>query len=957
MNLQDVLLWKGFKIAHVNCRSILNKVDEIAFTFQGIDILACSETWLCDAIPNNLVEIPNMDLFRFDRDKGRNNGTVKLRGGGVSCYIRRELSLSITLCPGYSTANRDIEIMTLKCRHVYGKLLHIIVVYRPPYGSHEEFFNILSNFIDSGNLAESELYICGDFNINFLHRNDIKSKSLIYFLRTHGLIQHINSATRISGFSKSCIDFIISNIPSDRVISAGVLDDVISDHYPVFLCVKKQRNTVKFCKIKGRTYRKYDKEVLQTLIERENWDIFYNTVDPSELWDIILNTITMHLDVMCPMKFIRIRENSPPWISQDIVEAINDRNSLYKTARMNNSELNIRNARSQRNRVNKLINNAKSAYIKTTLENNRDDPKKFWRILNNTLLKGDHTASDTVFDMGNEHFTQITDSCEFMNDYIADIGVKLHDQFRNTSSGHVFQNMYNLEGSDEDIVFNRDDILHVVNSIDIHKSSGIDYIPSFILKDCFLVLLDQLMYLFNQSIALCTFPDCWKVATITPIPKAGDQSLANNWRPISIIPLIGKMMESLCNSILNNYLDTNDILVDEQYGFRKSRSTGLSIFNYVKFITENMNVNRLVGSIYVDFARAFDSINHVRLIEKLTDMGIPLKLLFWIEDYLSNSYIRTKLNNCVSSPRVLLCGVPQGSILGPTLFNCYINDLVLSMRESETNISLYADDAVLFCSDCCSVRLKSRLETLLSKIIKWSENNYINLNVQKTKFCIYGSRSHVSKFRDSSIFAKDESISRCLQYNYLGVDLDECMTLTANFNKIFKKYSYKIYQFGKIRRYLDTYTRILVYKQTILPLVEYVSFMLCLNKVRDVDKLQKLQNRCLRSCFNIYNPRDMSVDLLHHRARVNKLDLRRDVQLFNIMFSLKLNNKYKKISARVTRNVDRYVFKRDIVHKDVYGKSPYLCGVSLWNTLSVECQNITDKRVFKNKIKKHLDTY
>ena len=143
-----------------------------------------------------------------------------------------------------------------------------------------------------------------------------------------------------------------------------------------------------------------------------------------------------------------------------------------------------------------------------------------------------------------------------------------------------------------------------------------------------------------------------------------------------------------------------------------------------------MSTNGPVGAIYVDFARAFDFINYARLVEKLIDMGIPWKLLYWIENYSGNRNIHTKLNNCISSTRGLLCGVPQGSILGPTLFNYYINDLMLGMRGTDTNISLYADDAVLFCSNKNSARLKMRIETLLSKILKWSRSNYINLNVQ-----------------------------------------------------------------------------------------------------------------------------------------------------------------------------------------------------------------------------------
>ena len=136
-----------------------------------------------------------------------------------------------------------------------------MIVYRPPSGSHDEFFRMLSDFIDQGHLCDNVLYICGDFNIDFLHRNDVKAKSLVTFLRTFGLKQHISSHTCITGFSKSCIDFIISNRPENLIVKSCVLMGVLSDHFPVFLCVKKQRSVAKFSKIKGRTYRKYDKKL------------------------------------------------------------------------------------------------------------------------------------------------------------------------------------------------------------------------------------------------------------------------------------------------------------------------------------------------------------------------------------------------------------------------------------------------------------------------------------------------------------------------------------------------------------------------------------------------------------------------------------------------------------------------------------------------------------------------
>ena len=374
----------------------------------------------------------------------------------------------------------------------------------------------------------------------------------------------------------------------------------------------------------------------------------------------------------------------------------------------------------------------------------------------------------------------------------------------------------------------------------------------------------------KQSIALSTFPDSWKHATVTPIPKAGDLSLVTNWRPISILPLIEKLMEKLCNKILVDYLELQGILCDEQFGFRKNRSTSLAIFNYVKHLTDNINKKRLTGSMYIDFARAIDSINHPRLVEKLFDMGVPGKLVVWIEDYLNNGTIRTKLNNNVSNAGELLCGVPQGSIVGPTLFLCYINDLALAMRDVGAGIFLYADDAVIYHSGTNENQIMNVLEQAFQRTITWCSRNYININVDKTKFCIYGTRSSVKKVECQRITHNNQTITRCQQYNYLGVPLDEYLNLSANFNKIFKKYSCKIFQFGKIKKYITVDTRILVYKQTILPLVEYVSYMLCLNPRLEVDKLQNLQNCCLRMCLNINNPREMSVAMLHSTACVSE---------------------------------------------------------------------------------------
>ena len=950
MNTLDLSRLKGLKIVQMNCRSILNKIDEIRYTFSDVDILSCSETWLNDMIDDRMISMPGMNMFRWDRCNGTSNDVSKKRGGGVACYIKHSLNLDCQLMLPLTYTTCDIELMTLRCTYNYGKKFNMLSIYRPPNGSIEQFFQILSDVIIENSLLDTELWLLGDLNIDFLKRDDPNTRKLFDFLRLTGLKQHILKPTRITGFTKSCIDHIITNIDNSKVSAVGVLNDVISDHYPIFICIKKKRNSTEFRKIKGRTYKNYDKEIFQTLITHENWNPFYVLTNPIDLWNYVLNVIRKHIDIMCPIKCIRIRTNSPPWITQEVIESINDRNHLYSKLRAKTNEGDLSQARRARNRTNKLIFNSKSEYIKTTLDQHKDDPKKIWRILNNTLLKGEGDTSNVVFDIGNNQYSAPNDSCEIINSHFASVGRNLNAQFDTDNVHNTYQNVYNIDTCDNNIVFCVDEVVKLVKDIDVHKSSGIDFLPTFVLKDCFEKIQTQLTYLFNQSLDLGIFPESWAIATITPIPKVGNNHLVNNWRPISIVPLIGKLMEKLCTNLLNKHLGLNDILCDEQYGFRPKRSTSLAIFNYIKNITQEINLKKLVGSIYLDFAKAFDSINHELLICKLKDMGVNRKLVVWIQNYLGNGKIRTKLNDITSSTENLLCGVPQGSILGPTLFLCYINDLALMVRKLRLEVSLFADDAVIFCSNYDQYFIETRLERALKKIVEWCKKNFININISKTKFCVYGTKSRVDEVDISTIGEIGNRISRCHQYCYLGVKLDECLTLKQNYNNVLKKFSYKIYQFGKIKKYIDTSTRILVYKQTVMPLVEYVSFMLSMNTSQELVKLQRLQNRALRMCFNVHDPMATSVNNLHTNARVNLLKTRRDLSLLCVMYDLKQLQLYEHIVDRPTRQGEKYVFHTDIAVVGAYARSPYYLGSKLWNNLPSRIQNVRTKAQFKNEL-------
>ena len=266
------------------------------------------------------------------------------------------------------------------------------------------------------------------------------------------------------------------------------------------------------------------------------------------------------------------------------------------------------------------------------------------------------------------------------------------------------------------------------------------------------------------------------------------------------------------------------------------------------------------------------------------------------------------------------------------------------------SISLYADDAVIYCSEYESYYVKERLEIALTHIIEWCNKNYININIDKTKFCIYVSRANISCFHDTTLTSGERQIHRCQQYQYLGVLLDECLTMKQNFNNVLKRFSHKIYQFGKIRFFLDVTTRVLIYKQTVLPLTEYVSFVMCLNNKNDVDKLQKLQNRALRMCYNIQNPRDISVSRLHTMANVDMLDKRRMTQLMCIIYDIAPSSQQNRVVLHNTRMATKNNIEIGLANMQLYSRSPYYVGGQIWNNLPKLTQELKTKERFKRAI-------
>ena len=267
---------------------------------------------------------------------------------------------------------------------------------------------------------------------------------------------------------------------------------------------------------------------------------------------MLLECILSIIIVMCLLKHVKVSIKRPYWFSHHIIESINDRNKLFKMAKTSGDPAVLASARTARNRTNKLINSSKEDFIKDSFEANKSDPKKCWRIISNYIIK--KQTSNMNISLKTPDGVQLSelDSCEFMNNFLSGFGHKLQDEFdRNMGLNIVNQTSYNILPNDRDYNVTPRDVQQALNEIATSKGSGVDCLPTFILKDAFSCLLPQVSHLMNQSLITGIFPDKWAIATVTPIPKAGDLTSAGNWWPISTLPLPRKIFEKICTCLVN----------------------------------------------------------------------------------------------------------------------------------------------------------------------------------------------------------------------------------------------------------------------------------------------------------------------------------------------------------------------------------------------------------------------
>ena len=687
------------------------------------------------------------------------------------------------------------------------------------------------------------------------------------------------------------------------------------------------------------------------MLDNKDWARFDNAEDdPNTLWEIFINNLTLVLDEMCPIKQLTVPEHKPKWINNEILLLMRKRDKTYREARAKNDPIIWRKARFLRNRVELMIKNRKKEKIQGELNKNRTSPKKFWNSIKEIWPKGDTTAVHSLRRDNDSKLFQGNELAGHINEYFANIGASLADDIRNkntkTSTSLLY---YNVLNNHHDSILvtpvTQDEVLRIINDVDINKSSSIDNVRSVVLIDAFKSQLERMTRLYNGSLTRCIFPTRWKEGTIIPLPKISNPRTASDMRPIALLPIPGKILERIISNRLKFYLSDHNILTQKQHGFRKGRSTLSAIVEFLNNIYENINDNHDSYIVYLNLKKAFDTVCHELLLKKLKNIGLRSETVAWFGSYLTDRVQKTKINENCSTYLPVPYGVPQGSILGPTLFSIYINDLVHFVN---CDLVFYADDTVILDKD--PLHLCRDLVT----IYNWCNQNFLTINCKKSQWM----RTTIieKNVPATAIFSiGGVQMAKVDEYKYLGVYIDTQLNFQSHRQKMINSVNYKLTFFKKIRNYVTLDAAKTIYKGTILPMIEYADFVFDFG-IKYINKtLQTLQNQGLFIVFNQhylpYNQKQ-SIETLHRlrRANVFRLAHRRKVHMLSFIFNY--TNQVDRLDVRnlPTRRHDGLFFKeQQIVHHKAKQNPLYRAMLS-WNDLPGLVRNCEKKEPFKKKL-------
>nr|CAI5861082.1 unnamed protein product [Callosobruchus analis] len=919
------------KIGHINVRSLIPSIvdfEELVIS-NNLDIIGVSETWLSDDIPSDLLSIPDFNVYRNDRQG---------RGGGVAVYVRSSIKCKVV----------DIETPTnaLECMIITFKVRHssfcVGIFYRPPKENLLEAIQFLDNKLASLRSEYDELVLLGDFNVNVLIDNKLND-----CLQTYGLKQIITEPTRITETSATLLDPIfVSNI--EKVIANGTVNaDTFSDHAMAFCDISCNLHS-KPKYVTHRDFAMLDIDQFYIDLHGIHWENLIYINDIESKINFLTSNINALFDKHCPIKTVRVTKPKAPWLTPNIRLILKERDKALSKYKAHPSSTNWREYKEKRNFALLAIRNEKAAFLKELQWNNST------KLLYQSL-KGMHIQNNNCINIPDN----LANPYE-INDYFTTMFLKNNEHcvdkiFMYTFSRFSDNNTFSLRPIDSNT-------LSTIISGITSNASGLDGISLHMLKLCLPVINDYLLHIINSCLEIGYFPDQWKTALVIPKPKCSNPASFNDLRPISLLPVLSKLLERAVHMQLFEYLTRTKILPLHQSGFQKHHSTTTSLAYLSDSILSSLDKKLMNILALLDFSKAFDTLNHSLLIAKCKYYGFDEIAYKFIKSYLVGRAQRVVLNNQASTSSKITSGVPQGSVLGPLLFLLYTSDLKDCIKSC--SIQSFADDTQLRCEfKPEDFQLAERqLNDDLDRVSKYCQSHNLKINPTKSKLILFGTKKDRDHLKDAikiKINGEVLPFTRCAKN--LGVYFDENLRFHDHLQYLSKQCYLVLRVLFANKQILNRNLKKDLCEKLVLPKILYamVVYFPCITAV-DIKRLQIIQNTCSRLIHNLRKFDHIS----HTFSTLRWLNIK---NLFRYTFlcfvhkimltSTPLYLRQKLVSRFTIHNLSvrrKSIFTMPSHRTALFERSFTSNAVRLYNNIGHEMRSAKSMTSFKHILKKQL---
>ena len=865
-----------FSLMHVNIASLNAHFDDLRTVLCRLnldfDVIGISEHKIKrDTIPSNNIKLSGYEEFIFEPTGTTHGGTGFYIKTGQEHIQRDELNLN---SPGQFEA-MFVEII-LKDR----KNLVVGCIYRHPSSdiSISDFTEkYLEPIIYKINKEKKECVLMGDFNIDLLKTGGDNAASKFYNTMTsYFYTPYILQPTRLR--SKTLIDHIFFNSLEYHSYSGNLLYE-LSDHLSQFLILE---GFVSELQLPETSMFKKDfdqfniREFEELVINGIDWNeiCMIRIGDSSASFKSYLDTLRFHIDEMVPNKKVTLKQFRlmlRPWITKEILKKCDDRDALLNELKAEvdpiRKQILRTNYNSLRNQVTKEKRQSKKSYFAAQFDRNKHTTSAIWKSIRSLVnLKPGKKSSIKLIDDDQNIISDAKTIANIFNDHFSNLGAKVQQKIP-TVDGN-YNSYLNKRSSDGKLSINPngsnmflsptipDEISKIIGKLDPSKSTGPNGIPVFILK----TFVDFFSHWLSKLINLCfetgEFPEMLKLAKVIPLHKK--ESVLNylNYRPISLLSVFSKIYEKAIYTRIYSYMDKNNLLYSKQFGFRNSHSVNHAIISITEYIRGLLDKGEYVCGIFVDLEKAFDTVHHDILCEKIKAYGLRGNVNKLLKSYLSNRKQYVSINGSDSEIKDVTCGVPQGSSLGPLLFLIYINDLRLSL--SKTDCGHFADDTFIIFHSKKLKTIETVVNTELKEVVKWLRLNKLSLNAAKTELIFFRSCKHSLNYDNISIKMNGLKLRPVDYIKYLGMYLDIFLNWNHHIAELSKKLSRANGILSKLRYNAPLNLCIQVYYAIFYSYLNIGSNVWGLTNEKNINDVQILQNKCIR--IMTFAPFDSNTD-------------------------------------------------------------------------------------------------